>query len=95
MNVLPETVTAVVVSVLKPFAPSITDADIVRLCFGKNETNVPEEPLTKKETAKYLKVSLRTIDNYISQGRIKAVKMGKRLTRIDAKSVRNFINGAC
>lgn len=95
MNSIPQTITDVVVSVLKPFAPNITDTDIVRLCFGKNTPSGPEKPMTKKEAAAFLSVSRRTIDNYISQGKLKSVKMGDRLTRIDAKSVRNLINGAC
>lgn len=51
----------------------------------------PKKYLTRKEVSEHLRVTTRTVDNYIRQGRIKAVKLND-LVRIEAKSVYRFIN---
>ena len=54
-----------------------------------------EEMITKMYTLKELEsvlgVSNRTLQNYIRQGRLRAVKMGK--WRVSEENLRAFING--
>jgi excisionase family DNA binding protein len=46
-----------------------------------------ENMVTKTEAAKLAGVSIKTIDRWISQGRIKAYRLGPRLVRIEEKSL--------
>ena len=39
----------------------------------------PQPPLTKKEAARFLKVSTRTLDRYRDQNIIRAVKVGGKV----------------
>lgn len=42
---------------------------------------------TVKETAEYLGVSVRTVRSYIADGRVKAVRLGPRMVRVEKESV--------
>lgn len=45
------------------------------------------EDLTKQEAAKLKKVSVKTIERWISEGRIEAYRYGPRLVRINPESL--------
>jgi len=51
----------------------------------------PKKYLTRKEVSEHLRVTTRTVDNYIRKGKIKAIKLDS-IVRIEAKSVFRFIN---
>lgn len=53
-----------------------------------------EPLLTKREAAKLLSVTERTLDNYRSEGRLRAVKLGKGAVRFDPQDLRTFIDRA-
>lgn len=42
----------------------------------QNNKNAPEGLLTKKEAAEYLRITTRTLDNYIKAGTIKPIIIG-------------------
>ena len=45
------------------------------------------DKLSIKETAEYLGISTKTVHRYIADGRLRAVRLGPRLIRVDASSV--------
>lgn len=42
-------------------------------------------------TAEYLSVSVKTVRRYIADGRLKAVRMGPRLIRVDRDSIEKLM----
>ncbi|CAA79412.1 helix-turn-helix domain-containing protein [Fromanvirus L5] len=44
-----------------------------------------------QETADYLGVSTKTVRNYIADGRLKAVRLGPRLIRVERESVEELM----
>lgn len=50
-----------------------------------------EKLYTIEETAQYLKVSVRTVFNYIEQGRLNTVSLGSRLLRIKESEILRFL----
>ena len=44
--------------------------------------------LTRPETAAYLNIGMRTLDRWIAEGILPAIKIGPRQVRIDAADVR-------
>jgi excisionase family DNA binding protein len=53
------------------------------------EVFIPAE-LTKKQAAQRKQVSVKTIDRWISEGRIEALRYGPRLVRIRTESLDNL-----
>ena len=51
------------------------------------------EVLTPAEVAKALSVSLATVYKLIADGKIKAVRIGPKLLRIDKQQLNNFLKG--
>lgn len=57
--------------------------------------NIDMEFLTRKEVAKYFRVSERTIDRWISGGSLKGYKLGKGKTalwRIPKSEIKKFLD---
>lgn len=52
-------------------------------------TSLPEKG-TIQETAEYLGVSPQTVRRYITQGLIRAERVGPRLIRVDLSSLQNL-----
>jgi excisionase family DNA binding protein len=48
------------------------------------------ETLTKQAVCETLGCSLQTVDRMISSGELRAYRIGKRMVRVDAASVRAF-----
>ena len=53
----------------------------------------PLKPLTRKEAAKELGVSVQSVDRYVSSGRLTRVRYSARAIRISAESVYNLMKG--
>ena len=51
-----------------------------------------EKPLTRKECAEILSVSVNSINRYIKSGHLKAVKISRRLIRITPESVSDLLS---
>ena len=59
------------------------------------EYNITMEFLTRKEVAKYFRVSERTIDRWIDSGTLKGYKLGKGKTalwRIPKSEIKKFLD---
>jgi excisionase family DNA binding protein len=54
---------------------------------------VMEEPYTLKEASKILKVSLTSMYRFVTAGRLKTVRMGKKGIRVYKTDLENFLNG--
>ena len=48
--------------------------------------------LTKKEAAKYMNVSIRTINRWIKNGTLPYIKFSKRIIRISTESLSKIID---
>lgn len=59
-----------------------------------NSTQQHENTLTVHQVASRLNVSARTVWGWIAEGKLAAIKMGKRTTRVRESSVSDFIR-AC
>jgi excisionase family DNA binding protein len=61
--------------------------DVVNKALEKNapmQTHGSEKPMTRKEAAFYLNISLATLNKHTKQGTIKASRLGKRVLYMPA-----------
>ena len=88
---------AATTSMLQAYIPELSPQSLIATIQnyrGEGErVSPPEKPLTRHETAALLQVSLNSVNRYISQGRLRASKISKRLVRIDPQSVRDLLTG--
>lgn len=56
------------------------------------ESYTPSVLVTKREAAETLQVSVRTIDRYIADGTLAAVRVSPRATRVVRKSLDELIS---
>lgn len=62
--------------------------------FTKGDSDVDPDLLTVKEAASLLSVSERTLWKMIAEGRLAAIRLSRRITRIHRSEVRTMIDGA-
>ncbi len=62
--------------------------------FTKGDADVDPDLLTVKEAASLLSVSERTLWKMIAEGRLAAIRLSRRITRIHRTEVRALIDGA-
>ncbi len=83
--------------ILEPYIPELTATPLVKALKTFEHTQEahtqPAVPLTRKEAAALLKVSLPTIHRFIRAGLLTRVKIGQRLVRITPESVENLLAG--
>ena len=97
-HVPPEIATAAA-TVLFPYIPGLTPAFLGEALenYKPNATSEkdahPKKPLTRKEAAKELGVSVQSVDRYVSSGRLTRVRYSARAIRISAESVYNLMKG--
>ena len=91
-NINPAILTAVT-AMLQPYVPDLSPKSLVQAleAEGSGPALKADKPLTRREAATLLSVSLNTINRYMNAGLIRRIQMGKRLVRIDAKSVRELM----
>ncbi len=95
-NPIPTVVLKTAVNVLQPYLPGLSP-EILLDVLHSAKTGKPsqtEKPLTRRECAEMLSVSVNSVNRYVKSGRLKAVNISPRLVRIDPESVRNLlVNG--
>ncbi len=88
------------VETLVRFATPLAESGMISqndLEYLKNINKVHKEPLelpdllSLQETAKTLKVTVKTVYEYINRGELELVKVGHRTSRITTKSLQDFI----
>lgn len=92
---IPENVVAAAIGLLSPFVPDLTpDALTKKLSVDVVEKDKVTRPeYTRREAASRLGVALRTIDNYLSNGTLKARKIGRKRVLIPADGIEALLSG--
>ena len=91
---VPEPILSAAVRLLKPYAPDLT-AKTLTNALTSPQTAAPvqaamEKPMTRREAAEFLKVSLETVKRLMRAGKIRAARIGHSV-RIDPRSVRALL----
>lgn len=81
---------------LQPFIPELTPQGLLAALKNHDAgqpaaVTVAEKPLTRKEAAALLSVSLNSINRYMNTGILRRVRIGARIVRIDPASVRDLL----
>lgn len=91
---------AAATGMLQPFVPELTPQRLLAALKTQDEglpaipaAAIPEKPLSRKEAAALLAVSLNTVNRYMNTGLLRRIKIGPRVVRIDPASVRELLNG--
>lgn len=94
MMEVPDPILSAAVALLKPYAPEITVKTLTN-ALNPPQTAAPiqaamEKPMTRKEAAEFLQVSLETVKRLMRAGKIRATRIGHSV-RIDPRSVRALL----
>jgi hypothetical protein len=95
-NTIPAVVLRTAANVLQPYLPGISPEALLDAIHAVRNAapEKTEKPLTRRECAEILSVSVNSVNRYIQAGYLKAVKISPRLVRISPESVRSLmING--
>lgn len=86
---------AAATGMLQPFVPDLTPQGLLAALknheAGQPAAAIAERPLTRKEAAALLAVSLNSVNRYMNTGLLRRVKIGPRVVRIDPVSVRALL----
>lgn len=89
VQVVPSGIVTAAVSLLKPYFPALTEEELPGI-IANGITSEREEtwakPLTRKQAADRLNISIRSLDYLVADGKLNACKIGKSV-RIDPASV--------
>ena len=90
----PPPILAAACGMLQPFFPELTPTKLLSMLknAGKPE-EIVERPLTRRQAATLLAISLPTLDRHIKSGILRASKIGPRSVRVDPTSVRELLAG--
>jgi hypothetical protein len=92
-------VLAAAVGLLQPFCPDLSPRSLVRAIksYQAEVTTAtdatPEKPLTRKEAAAILGVSLQSVSRYMNDGRLKRISLSKKCVRVCPQSLRDLLAG--
>ena len=94
MMEVPRPILSAAITLLKPYVPEIT-AKALTHALNPPQAVAPvqaamEKPMTRREAAEFLKVSLETVKRLMRAGKIRATKIGHSV-RIDPRSVRALL----
>lgn len=85
------------VSILGAYVPDLSATALVEAIQNYNSPTEGarpiERPITRKDAAELLGVSLNTVNRYLNQGRLKRIRITDRSVRIAASSVRTLLEG--
>lgn len=86
---IPAQIATAAVAVLQPYCPELSPAGLIEALKSRNATpkTTTIKPMTRRQAADVLQVSVCTVARYIKSGVLRASKIGKRLVRIDPTSV--------
>ena len=91
-------VIAAATGLLQPYCPDLSPQSLIAaLQQYKQKDNAAqnniERPLTRREAANLLKVSLNTISRYLTIGKLEKIRLTDRSCRITYASVKKLLNG--
>ena len=104
---IPTAIASAAVAVLQPYCPGLSPETLIEALRNRNTETLIEalrnrnkpapaastirKPLTRKQVAEILGVSLATVNRMMRRGALRAFKISLRSTRIDPKSVENLL----
>ena len=92
---IPDSVIIAATGMLQPFIPELNPKNLIAALSnhenGKQSTSIAEKPLTRKEAAALLGVSLPTISRYLHEGKLGRIRLTARAVRISPESLRNLL----
>ena len=92
-------ITSAAATMLSPYFPGLTPAILIGALEtynpnAKSDKDArPKKPLTRKEAANALGISVQSVDRYLNAGRLTRVQYSARAIRISADSVYNLMRG--
>ena len=90
-HTVPEHIVSTAVSVLQPYCPDLSPAGLIealkRIDQPPRPVAPPRKPLTRRQVAEILQISIASINRRIKDGTLRAFKISPRLVRIDPASV--------
>ena len=96
MSKVPKALIDAVTLMLKPYVPELTATVLVESLKHREPTPAAptfRRPMTRREAAEFLQVSLASINRYAKAGTLRAYKISKRLVRIDPRSLEALLQG--
>lgn len=96
-NRIPPAVLAAAAGMLQPFVPELSPQNLVAaLKAHSNGQAQPqfEKPMTIREVAELLGVSIVTINNYLNAGKLRRISASRSFVRVDPESVRQLLGYA-
>lgn len=98
---IPEDTQVALMAILPKYVPEITPMKLVsalrsyepELAAASGEPADFQKPMTKREVAGLLGVSLPTVDRLLADGRLRKIDTGVRRVRIDRRSVAEYLKG--
>lgn len=95
---VPEAILDAAVAVLRPYVPELTATELVEALRNRNKpapaASTIRKPLTRKQVAEILGVSLATVNRMMRRGVLQSHKISLRAVRVDAASVEALLQGA-
>ena len=95
-NQIPVPIVNAATAMLQPFVPELSATGLVEALTHREPTPAEptfRKPLTRREAAEILQVSVNSINRYIRSGLLKAHRVGQRLIRIDPRSLEELLQG--
>lgn len=96
----PAEIVTAVVTMLSPYVSGLNPQGLLHVLETYNpnadaekDSHPPLKPLTRKEAAKVLGISVQSVDRYVTAGRLTRVMYSPRAIRISAESVHNLMKG--
>jgi len=96
----PAEIVTAAATMLSPYISGLSPGALIRALESYNPGATPEKnapppkkPMTRKEAAKELGVSVQSVDRYLATGRLTRVQYSPRAIRISAESVYNLMKG--
>lgn len=96
----PPEITSAAATMLSPYFSGLSPGALLQALETYNPNAVsdkdarpPQKPLTRKEAAKELGISVQSVDRYLAAGRLTRVQYSPRAIRISAESVYNLMKG--
>ena len=97
-RIVPEAILDAAVAVLRPYVPELTATELVDALGNRNKTTTASptfrKPMTRKQVAELLGVSLATVNRMMRRGVLRARKISLRAVRVDVASVEALLQAA-
>ena len=94
-NQINQQIISAAVNMLNPYVPELTAVNLIEALKNHNteEKAAPqlEKPLSRKEVAELLGVSLVTVSRYLKSGKLRKIKISGKCVRICPESLRDLL----